>query len=124
MTSSVRVSPVTVSRTTEAGDAVLAEHLDELGVGHEADLLVGLGALEHDPRRAELLAAVHQGDAAGELGEEGGLLHRGVAAADHDDVLVAEEEAVAGGAGADAAAEQAFSHRERRGSGLLRPWRG
>ncbi|SLB95346.1 Uncharacterised protein [Mycobacteroides abscessus subsp. abscessus] len=33
----------------EAGDAVLTEHLDGLGVGQEADLLVGLGALEHDP---------------------------------------------------------------------------
>ena len=40
----------------------------------------------------------------GEAGEEGGLLHGGVAAADHDDVLVAEEEAVAGRAPGHAAA--------------------
>lgn len=33
----------------EPGDAVLAEDLDGLRVGQEADLLVGLGALEHDP---------------------------------------------------------------------------
>ena len=45
-------------------------------------------------------------DAAGEAGQEGGLLHGRVAAADHGDVLVAEEEAVAGGAGADPHAEQ------------------
>lgn len=51
---------------------------------------------------------MHQGDRASEAGQEGCLFHRGVAAADHDDVLVTEEEAVAGGAGADAAAEEAF----------------
>ena len=46
---------------------------------------------------AQRVAPVHDGDRLGEPGEEGGLLHRGVAAADDGDVLVAEEEAVAGG---------------------------
>ena len=46
-----------------------------------------------------------QGDAAGEPGEEGGLLHRRVAAADHGDVLIAEEEAVTRGTRADAGAD-------------------
>ena len=43
-------------------------------------------------------------DLAGEAGEEGRLLQRAVAAADHDDLLVAEEEAVAGRAPGHAAA--------------------
>jgi hypothetical protein len=42
----------------------------------------------------------------GELGEERGLLDGRVAAADHGDLLVAEEEPVAGGAGGQAVAEQ------------------
>ena len=39
----------------------------------------------------------------GDVGEIEGLLHRGVAAADHGDLLAAVEKAVAGGAGGDAA---------------------
>jgi hypothetical protein len=54
----------------------------------------------------KLLAAVHDRHGAGEAGEEGGFLHGRVAAADHDDVLIAEEEPVAGGAGAHAHAGQ------------------
>ena len=41
------------------------------------------------------------GDRVGELGEEGRFFERGVTAADHDDVLTAEEEPVAGGAPRD-----------------------
>ena len=48
-----------------------------------------------------------EGDRAGELGEEDGLLDGRVAAADHGDVVVAEEEAVAGGAGRHAVADAA-----------------
>ena len=51
-----------------------------------------------------MVAAVHEGDALAEPGQERGLLDRGVAAADHDDLLVAEEEPVAGGTPRDAAA--------------------
>ena len=43
---------------------------------------------------------------AGEAGEEGGLLDGGVAATNHGDVLVAEEEAIAGGAGTDPVAKK------------------
>ncbi len=92
----------------QSGDAVLAQDFEGFGVDEESDLLVRLGALEHDARGPELFAAVHEGNAAGEAGEEGCFFHGGVTAADHDDVLVAEEETVAGGAGADAAAEEAF----------------
>ena len=63
-------------------------------------------AVEHDLRGAELLAAVHQGDLAAEARQEVGLFHGGIAAADHHDLLAAIEEAVAGGAGADAVADQ------------------
>ena len=46
------------------------------------------------------------GDTACELGEEGRLLHGGVTAADDGDVLVTEEEAVAGGTRRHTSAEQ------------------
>src|SRR3954470_22041022 len=90
----------------DAGHGVLAEDVGDLLAQRPADLLVVLGALLHDLRRPQLLAAVHHGDALGEAGEEGGLLHRGVATAHDGDVLVAEEEAVTGRAGRHAAAEQ------------------
>ena len=48
----------------------------------------------------------------GEAGEEGGLLHRRVAAADHRDVLLAEEEPVTGGTPGDAVAGQPLLARE------------
>src|SRR4051812_28753207 len=87
-------------------DRVLAQDVGDLLAQRPADLLVVLCALLHDLGSAELGAAVDDGHALGEAGEEGGLLHGGVAATDHDDVLVAEEEAVTGRAGRDAAAEQ------------------
>src|SRR3954447_25501834 len=92
----------------DAGDGAVAQHVGDLLAEGPADLLVVLGALLHDLRGAELVAAVDDGDALGEAGEEGGLLHRGVTTTDHHDVLVAEEEAVAGGAGRYPAAEQAL----------------
>ena len=64
------------------------------------------GAIQHDFGGAELFAAVHQGDFAAEAREEIGLFHGGIAAADHDDLLAAIEEAVAGGATAHAFADQ------------------
>ena len=61
------------------------------------------------------------GDLGGEPGQEGRLLHRGVASPDHRDVLIAEEEAVAGGAGGQAVAHQldlaVESQHERLGPG-------
>ena len=52
-------------------------------------------------------------DLRGELGEEGRLLEGGVAPADHGDRLVLEEEAVAGGAGRDAVADELASRWSR-----------
>src|SRR5690606_16835804 len=69
---------------------------DDLGVG-ERPLLGGLVG----PQR---VAAVDDRDAVGELREEHAFLDGGVTAADHDHVLAAVEEAVAGRAGGHAAA--------------------
>ena len=64
------------------------------------------GPLVHDLRGAELVAAVDDDQLAGELGDEDRVLHRRVAAADHDHLLVLEEGAVADAAGGDAAAAE------------------
>ena len=68
--------------------------------------VVGQRAGGHDLAGPERVAPVHDRHRLGEAGEEGRLLHRRVAAADHDDVLVAEEEAVTGGTRRHAVAEQ------------------
>jgi len=83
-----------------------AEHLFDGGAGEEFDVGMGDGALEHDLRGAESLAAVDERDLGGEAGEEERFLHGGVAAADDGDLFAGEEEAVAGGAGADAVADE------------------
>ena len=93
-----------------AGDFFLRgveDFLDD-GVGEELDLGVGDGAVEHDARGAELLAAMNERDFGGEAGEEEGFFHGGVAAADHADLFAGEEEAVTGGAGADAVADESL----------------
>ena len=92
----------------DAGDLVLAVDGDDLAVPRELDLRVVRGAVGHDLGGAQVVAAVHEGDALAEPGQERGLLDGGVAAADHDDLLVAEEEPVAGGAPRDAAAGHAL----------------
>ena len=68
------------------------------------ELLVPVRPVDHDPRRAELVAAVHEVHVRRELRQEERLLERRVAAADDVHVLVAEERRVAGRAGGDAAA--------------------
>ena len=70
------------------------------------------GALEHDAGGAEVFAAVDDGDFAGEACEEERLFHGGVAAADDGDLFAAGEEAVAGGAGADAVADECLFRRK------------
>jgi hypothetical protein len=95
-----------------AGDAVVAADAGDLAVPQELDLLVGERALLHDLGGAQLVAAVDHGDGAGELGQEVRLFHRGVAAADDGDVLLAEEEAVTGSAPGHAASRQALLVRQ------------
>ncbi|MNN32443.1 hypothetical protein D3C81_1461650 [compost metagenome] len=62
----------------------------------------------HDLFRAQGVATVHQVDLAGDVGQVQRFFHGGVAAADHDHVLVLVEETVAGGAGRHAAALEGF----------------
>ena len=89
---------------TDAGElaGVDAQHLLDHERRQELDLLVGAGALEHDLRGPELVAAVHDRDLGRELRQEERLLHRRVAAADDDDLALAVEGAVAGRAVRDA----------------------
>ena len=67
---------------------------------------MALAPVLHDLGRAELVAAVHDGDLAGELGEKRGFLHGRVAAAHHDELLVLEEEPVTSGARGDPVSHQ------------------
>lgn len=58
----------------------------------------------HDLGRVKLFVTVHDGDLAGELGQKRGLLHRRVAVANDDDLLILEEETIARRAARDAVA--------------------
>ena len=72
----------------------------------ELDLGIGARAVQHDLRGAEFIAAMDQRHLCAEAREEVGFFHGGIAAADHHDLLAAVKEAVAGGAGTDAVADQ------------------
>src|SRR5690606_20019362 len=88
----------------------VAEDLNDFGVPEERDLLVAEGALLHDLAGAQRVTAVDHRHRAGKPGEEDCFLHGAVAAADHGNVLVAEEESVAGSApGGTAARELLFT---------------
>ena len=75
-----------------------AEHFIDDRVGAQLDVRVGDGALQHDLRGTEGVAAVEQCDLGGEAGEEERFFHGRVAAAHDGDGFAAKEEAVAGGA--------------------------
>jgi hypothetical protein len=79
-----------------------AENLFDCGAGEELDVGVGHGALEHDFGGAEFFGAVDERNFGGEAREEESFFHGGVAAANDGDLFAGREEAVAGGAGADA----------------------
>jgi len=83
-----------------------AEGFFDDGVVEELDLGVGDGAFEHDAGGAEVFGAVDDRHLGGEAGEEDGFFHGGVAAADDGDLFARGEEAIAGGAGADAEADE------------------
>ncbi len=98
-----------------AGDEVSQHQLLDRGVADDAvddrvpqkrDAGLGEGPLLHDLGGPQLVAAVDERHRAGELAEEQGLLDGGIAPADDRDRPVAEEEAVAGGAGGDAVPEE------------------
>jgi hypothetical protein len=88
----------------DRGRHLRAFDLRQLGVPDHLDLGILEQPVLQDALGAELAAAMDDGDLGGEVGEEQRLLDSGVAAADHQDLLAAVEEAVAGGAGGDAKA--------------------
>ena len=79
-----------------ARDPLVSEHLLNHSVGDPVDPVVGPRPIFHDLRGPELLAPVHDRHLGGEAGEEGRLLHGGIAATDDDHVLVREEGSVTG----------------------------
>ncbi len=87
---------------------LLADDFFDRGIPDEPNLRILARAILHDLRRAQRVAAMHDRGLVDEAGQEGRFLHRGVAAADHDRILVLEECAVAGGACAHAVAHQAL----------------
>src|SRR5215469_8484040 len=86
----------------DTGHPVVAQDLDHLAVPAELDLWIGQRAILHDLRGAQRVTPVHDRDTSGETGQECRFLHRRVSAADHRDVLLTEEEAVAGSTPGDA----------------------
>src|SRR5215467_6580326 len=80
----------------QPGCAVLAKHLEDLAVPGELDLRVRHRPVLHDLRGSQAVPAMHDRHGAGEPGQERRLFHSRVAAADDRDVLLAEEEAIAG----------------------------
>ena len=96
----------------QTGHGGLAIDREDGGVGEEPDLVIAAGAGEHDPGCPEFVPAVHECDAAGEPGQEGGLFHGGVTAADHGNVLIFKEEAITGGARAHPAAQKFLLSRD------------
>jgi hypothetical protein len=109
-----------------AGDAgIVAQHLVDRVVPDRLDLAgldLGEQLVLHDLLGAQGVAAVHQVDLAGDVGQVQRFLDGGIAAADHRHVLVAVEEAVAGGAGGNAAPLNA-SRRACPGTSRWRRWR-
>ncbi len=83
---------------------LVSRDLLEHAVPDHGDLRVLEQPVLQDLLGAETVAAMHDGDLGGEVGEKQRFLDRGVAAADHQYLFVLVEEAVAGGAGGDAVA--------------------
>src|SRR5579875_1668515 len=88
----------------DAGDVAFFDIVDVLDdtVREENNLRIFLCALQHDLGSAEILAAMHERDFATEPAQEICFFHRRIAAADHHDLFIAEEKAVARSAGTHA----------------------
>src|SRR4029077_9346803 len=84
--------------------ALFARYLLEDGVPNHRNLRMLEQAILQNLLRAEAIAPVNDGNGSGEIGQEERFLDRGIAAADHQHLLAAVKEAVAGGAGGNAIA--------------------
>src|SRR6266542_5245587 len=82
------------------------ENIIDRGIPDELDLGILQGTLLHDLGRTEAVPAVHHLHLPPEAREIERLFHGGVAPAHYHDVLVFEEEAVAGRARADPATHE------------------
>src|SRR6202035_1616876 len=82
------------------------------GIKEKRDLLVMLGAFQHDLGSAKMLATMNERDFRGEASEENRLFHGRVAAADYSDFLARETETVAGGAGRNTVSDELLLMRQ------------
>src|SRR5579863_3026066 len=87
------------------------------GIGEELNLVIFLSPIEHDLGSSEIIPAVNQRDLGGEAGEEERFFHGRVAAADHDNFLAREKEAVARGTGGYAVADELLLVRQAQPTG-------
>src|SRR5579872_2262211 len=102
------------------GRIFTAANFIDRAVPYHLDLRVLEEAILQDAFCAEVIAAVHDGDLESKVGEEQGFLDRGIAPADHDDLLAAIDETIAGRAGRDAEAlEFSFRRQAEPGSACL-----
>ncbi len=95
----------------DTSDPVVPVDLLHFGVPDGLDLGMLGDPVAHDHRSAELIAPMDDGDLRCELRQEESFLHGGVAAADHHQLPVPEEEAITGGTRRDAASGQPFLSR-------------
>src|SRR5690606_31106473 len=91
-------------------DCAIAVNLGDNRIPDEVDLLVGEGAFLERRPGPQLVAPVDDRHRIGEAGQEDAFFEGAIPAAYDDDLLATEEEAVTGGAVADAATnEQLFA---------------
>src|SRR5206468_12388002 len=84
----------------------IAVYFVENRIPNKGDFGISLGALLHDLGSAQLVPAMSDRHFVGKFGEKRRFLHRRIAAADDDKVLVFEEKAVTGRARGDAMAHE------------------
>src|SRR5258706_2386968 len=96
----------------DPGRIAAAQNLVERAVPYDLDLRIVEQPRLENFFRAQRIAPVHQRDRRGVVGQVQRLLDRGVAAADHHDRAVAEEEAVAGRTGRDAESAELLLRRQ------------
>ena len=80
---------------------LVAANLLHHSVKHEIDFRIALRTLHHDAGSTERGTPMNKGDGRAETGQEISFFESAVAAADHHNRLVAEEETIASGAVGD-----------------------